>query len=242
MKKISEHLWMTTEATPIQIGKPASPPTTEALAAIRSALQGTGASIVYWFWVSISGDRPHLGLAVAPNEEAIVSAVFRAVEPIWAAHSPWNTYFDILPLGQAAGFDRLVLEDGELLYGSATDSERHQLLRTTLIRSAVPTAVVVILAQQLDPNSNILTLQDYHRDGRSFIPIFRSMESFQRSTRGGVDKPIYQIDRRLFVSMLSGAEMVILDLGLPDEIVTSGDELKRVFPEPFDYITADTKQ
>jgi hypothetical protein len=34
--------------------------------------------------------------------------------------------------------------------------------------------------------------------------------------------------------MLHGAETVILDLGLPDEIVTSAKELKRIFPEPFD--------
>jgi len=34
--------------------------------------------------------------------------------------------------------------------------------------------------------------------------------------------------------MLHGAETVILDVGLPDEIVTSGDGLKRIFPEPFD--------
>jgi hypothetical protein len=95
-------------------------------------------------------------------------------------------------------------------------------------------AIVVVLAQEPDRKSNILTLQDYHRGGRSFIPIFRSKESFQQSTRGGLNKPIYQIDRRLFISMLQGAETVILDVGLPDEIVTSGEELKRIFPEPFD--------
>ncbi len=106
--------------------------------------------------------------------------------------------------------------------------------KDALIRKGVPTAVVVVLAQEPDPQSNILTLQDYHRDGRSFIPIFRSKESFQQSTRGGVNKPIYQIDRRLFISMLHGAETVILDVGLQDEIVSSGEELKRIFPEPFD--------
>ena len=106
--------------------------------------------------------------------------------------------------------------------------------KDALIRIAVPSAIVVVLTEQPDPKSNILTLQDHRRDGRSFIPIFRSRESFQQSTRGGVDKPIYQIERRLFVSMLHGTETVILDVGLPDEIVTSGEELKRIFPEPFD--------
>jgi len=102
--------------------------------------------------------------------------------------------------------------------------------KDALIRKGVPPAVLVVLAQEPDPKSNILTLQDYHRDGRSFIPIFRSKESFEQSTRGSLKKPIYQIDRRLFISMLHGTETVILDAGLPDEIVTSGEELKRIFP------------
>jgi hypothetical protein len=34
--------------------------------------------------------------------------------------------------------------------------------------------------------------------------------------------------------MLHGAETIILDVGLPDEIVTSGEELKRIFRERFD--------
>jgi SseB protein N-terminal domain len=106
--------------------------------------------------------------------------------------------------------------------------------KDALIRRAVPPFIVVVLAQQPDPKSNILTLQDYHRDGRSFIPIFRSKESFQQSTRGGLNKPIYQIDRRLFISMLHGADTVILDVGLPDEIISGAEELKRIFPEPFD--------
>ena len=102
------------------------------------------------------------------------------------------------------------------------------------IRDAVPATVVVVLAEHPDPGSNRLTLQDFRREGGSFIPIFRSPESFQRSTRGGLDKPTYQIDRRLFVAMLRGPETVILDVALPDEIVTTGSDLKRIFPEPFD--------
>jgi hypothetical protein len=49
-----------------------------------------------------------------------------------------------------------------------------------------------------------------------------------------VNKPAYQMDRRLFVSMLHGPETVILDVALPNEVVTTGAELKRIFPEPFD--------
>jgi len=102
MKKISAHRWEVTEPTPIQIGKPASPPTAEGLAAIRTALVGTGATTVYWFWVSISGDVPHLGLAVAPADNAVISRVCQAVEPLWKMHSPSNPVFDILRLRDSA--------------------------------------------------------------------------------------------------------------------------------------------
>jgi|JI10StandDraft_1071094.scaffolds.fasta_scaffold844775_2 hypothetical protein len=103
-----------------------------------------------------------------------------------------------------------------------------------LIRDAFPPSAIVILTDHPDPKSNMLTLQNYHRDGSSYIPIFSSKESFEQSTKGGVDKPTYQIDRRLFVSMLHGSETVIFDVALPNEIVTSGNDLKRIFPEPFD--------
>jgi hypothetical protein len=123
MKKISDHRFEVTEPTTIRIGRPASPPKAEALAAIRKALMDTGATTVYWFWVSISGDAPHLGLAVAPDDDAVVSRVGRAVEPLWRMHSPDNPSFDILRLGDPK-IDPLVAELGELLCGSASASGR----------------------------------------------------------------------------------------------------------------------
>ena len=101
------------------------------------------------------------------------------------------------------------------------------------IRDTVPAKVVVILAKDPDPTGKTISLQDYDRNGRMFIPIFRSKEAFQQSTKGGVKNPIYEIDRRLFVSMLKGSEMVIVDVALPSELVTNATDLKRIFPEPF---------
>ena len=102
----------------------------------------------------------------------------------------------------------------------------------TRLRTAVPAAVIVILSKEPDPQSNIITLQDYFHDGRHFIPIFRSIESFQQSTHGGVKNPTYRIDRGMFVAMLHGPETVILDPSLPDEMITTGDLLKHTFPKP----------
>ena len=121
-----------------------------------------------------------------------------------------------------------------ILSSCVKSNSETQSSKDSVIRDAVPPNLVVILAERPDPKSNTLRLQDYHREGGPFIPIFRSKESFQRSTGGGIDKPTFQIDRRLFVSMLRGSETIILDPSLPDQIEASANDLKRIFPEPFD--------
>jgi hypothetical protein len=118
MKQIREHTWEVTEPTPIEIGKPATPPSQEALDLIRQAISSTGAITVYWFWVSIAGDQPHLGLGVAPADDEIISRIGRAVEPLWKQHSPDNPAFDILRLGNPP-MDSLIIEHGHLLYARA---------------------------------------------------------------------------------------------------------------------------
>jgi len=116
MKHVGDHRWKVTEPTEIEIGAPATPPTIEALAALRTAVSGTGATTVYWFWMSLSGDQPHLGLAVSPADDEVISRVGRAVEALWKAYSPDDPRFDILRLGDAK-IDRLVITHGQLLHG-----------------------------------------------------------------------------------------------------------------------------
>jgi len=115
MKKIGDHTWQVTEPTPIEVGMPATPPSVDALAALRDAVASSGATAVYWFWVSINGDVPHLGLAVAPAENAVVSSIGQAVESVWRRYSPDNPVFDILRLGQP-DLDLAVKKHGWLLY------------------------------------------------------------------------------------------------------------------------------
>ena len=117
MKKIGDRLWEVTESTLIQVGKPASPPTEEALAAIRKSLAGTGAARVYWFWMSIERERPHLGLAVDPPDREVLARVSRAVDSIWKRYSPENSIFDVVRLASPVIAD-LVKEHGVLLYES----------------------------------------------------------------------------------------------------------------------------
>ena len=73
MKRIGDHKWKATQSIPIEIGKPTIPPTKEALTTLRNAVASTGITKAYWFWLSLSGDQPHLGLAVAPNDDEIIS-------------------------------------------------------------------------------------------------------------------------------------------------------------------------
>lgn len=116
MKKAGDHTWRVTEPTEIEIGTPASPPSEEALDEIRTAISGSGATTVYWFWVSVDGDAPHFGLAVAPADGEIISRVGGALDPLWQKHSPDNPAFDILRLGDPQ-LDHLITKRGKLLYG-----------------------------------------------------------------------------------------------------------------------------
>ena len=117
MKHLGGHTWQATEPLSIEIGRPAIRPSPDALSALRDAVSDTGATLVYWFWVSVAGDPPHLGLAVAPNDPEIEARVGRKVEPIWTAYSPKNSMCDIFRLGEH-GVDIVILKEGELLFGA----------------------------------------------------------------------------------------------------------------------------
>jgi hypothetical protein len=115
MKYLGDHTWEATEPVPLQIGMPVTPPIADALQAIREAVAQSGATEIYWFWVSINGDQPHLGLAISPADDAVAASIGRAVEPLWNRSSPANPVFDIFRLGEP-NLDRLILEHGEPLH------------------------------------------------------------------------------------------------------------------------------
>ena len=120
MKNLGPNRWLVTEPTPIEIGKPAHPPTQDALLALKEAVSSSGAELVYWFWVSISGDPPHLGLGVAPNDDRVVSAIGTAVEGVWKRLSPSNHVVDILRLGDRS-LDEAIFREGALLYSRTSE-------------------------------------------------------------------------------------------------------------------------
>src|SRR5690349_1975439 len=117
MDWLGGHKWKATGREVFRIGKPKSPPPDGLLTYLRSAVACSGATSIYWFWMSLDGDRPHLGLAVAPNDDEIVSRIGSAVEPLWRKYSPTNPQFDIVRFGTNPRHDALVLKYGHLLYG-----------------------------------------------------------------------------------------------------------------------------
>jgi len=114
-----------TEPTQMKIGKPSRPPSAEALLEMREAAASTEARLVYWFWMSISDGRSHLGLAVSPSDEAIIRQIGEAIEPIWLKHRPDNSLIDILPL-DTAGLLEILRTQGQVLYGGGSNSSRSQ--------------------------------------------------------------------------------------------------------------------
>ena len=99
-------------------------------------------------------------------------------------------------------------------------------------RETIGEKVVIVLAKEPDPNGYVLDIQDYIRNGESYIPFFSSQEAFQKATAGkGLGKPVWEIDHRLFVALTGSNQVLILDLGLPTEVRFTGQELKQIFPE-----------
>ena len=106
--------------------------------------------------------------------------------------------------------------------------------KAEIAREVIGDKVLIVLAKEPDLKGNILDVQDYIRNGESYIPFFSSKETFQEATRGaGLGKPVWAIDRRLFVELSKSNQVLILNLGLPTEMRFTGEELKRIFPEPF---------
>jgi|ERR1043166_3403180 hypothetical protein len=201
----------------IAIGKPAVPPSSVALEAMRSAIASTKATRVFWFWVSINNDPPHLGLAVSPDDPEVFSQVARGVGPIWSIYSPQNSLLDILGLGRPNS-DPIILKEGSLLFDVSPRSK---------LQETLPEMLIVVLSKPLDPNGQTISLQDFVVNGESIIPLFTSEAPFRQST-GGVDlgRPVMAISRDLLASLLHGNEVFLLDPQLPSERRFTAADLK----------------
>ena len=77
--------------------------------------------------------------------------------------------------------------------------------------------VVIILSEELNDTSSSLNIQNYIENGKSFIPIFSSIEKFNQSSNGTIKNPKIEIDGIFLLSILKGNETLKLNPGLEDE-------------------------
>jgi hypothetical protein len=80
---------------------------------------------------------------------------------------------------------------------------------------------VVVIASWQSPESSSITLQDFKKDGQSYIPIFSDEAHFREEAKGSsYERSGKSIDCKLLVSILRGDELLILNprSGAPVEL------------------------
>ena len=99
--------------------------------------------------------------------------------------------------------------------------------------------VVVILSQELDEKSNLINIQDYVENGKSFIPVFSTQEKFKESTKGAdLGKKIIGINPYLLLSVLSGKETLRINPTLSDETYFNASDLKQIYKSEIESFLA----
>ena len=99
--------------------------------------------------------------------------------------------------------------------------------------------VVIILSEELKGNENLINIQDYVENGKSFIPIFSSIEKFNESTQGNVSNQKIEIDGIFLLSIMNGTETLKLNPGLKDEVVFNSGKLIEKYAENIAKIKAE---
>ena len=77
--------------------------------------------------------------------------------------------------------------------------------------------IVIILSEELEGKSSVINIQDYIENGKSFIPVFSSIEKFNESTKGNIKNQKIEIDGIFLLSLMNGTETLKLNPGLNDE-------------------------
>ena len=78
---------------------------------------------------------------------------------------------------------------------------------------------IIVIGDWKDSQSISLCLQDFITEGTLFIPIFSDETQFLEQIQGsGFEHKGIAIDRKLFGSMLTGDELLILNPGGPNPI------------------------
>jgi hypothetical protein len=85
--------------------------------------------------------------------------------------------------------------------------------------------VIIILSEALDEKSNKINVQDYIQNGKSYVPVFTSIEKFNESTLSHVKNQKVEIKGMFLLSLLHGNETLRINPGLNDEVNLQASEL-----------------
>ena len=123
------------------------------------------------------------------------------------------------------GLDRAAQagEDIEVLIRNAAADRQHvpALMRQLLSQP------VYIIARLDSPRAIGMRIQDFMREGRSFIPVFSDEAHFQVETRGsGFEGQGVAMDADLFASILRGDELLVLNPGSSTPVDLDAQDLK----------------
>ena len=88
---------------------------------------------------------------------------------------------------------------------------------------------VVIIATWKSKDAKDISIQDFMRNGKSFIPLFSDKQHFESETKdSGFEKKGVSIDANMLASILKGTETLVLNPGSKTPIDIQASELKRL--------------
>lgn len=99
------------------------------------------------------------------------------------------------------------------------------------IRTYFPDSPIVVLQRRASPTDRTLSIHSYVADGKEFVPVFSSAETFKESTKvgGEIQLPKIAIKRELLLQVTSDDTLYRLDPHLKSELWVTGRQLKHVF-------------
>lgn len=114
----------------------------------------------------------------------------------------------------------------DLITDSKIESEKNMMDQKEIFKNKV----IVFLSKEPDLKSNILDIQDFIENGKSFIPVFTSTEKLTESTQGAeLPFTIYQIEGLFLLSIMNGNETLRINPTLNDEAFFKASDLKEYY-------------
>ena len=117
-----------------------------------------------------------------------------------------------------------------------------ELKKSNLENDIFRKKVIVILSKELNNDSNNINIQDYVENDVSFIPIFSSIDNFNKSTKGEIKNPKIEIDGIFLLSILNGNENLRLNPSLEDEVYFSSKDLLKKYSKEIAQLNLDLKK